>query len=118
RNHPVLEGISIDFSAKSWLYTLYPDYPSEGSTPLLMGKAVNPDNIDAIDHPVAWVGKNSFGTNFFMTTLGHPEDFEEEDFQKLIVNAVHWLLSKEKVNFAGKADIAVPYDTHPTSSMP
>ena len=111
--HPILKGVDKHFLAKSWLYTVLPDYPLEGSTPLLMGKALNPDDADAIDHPVAWTGTNAFGGKLFMTTLGHPEDFEEEALQRLIINAFHWILGKPIPDeMKGKIEANVVYGQH------
>ena len=108
KKHPILTGIS-DFHASSWLYRVLPDYPTKNSEWLLMGKSVNPDKA-AIDNPVAWTGTNSFGAKVFMTTLGHPEDFQNESFQRLIVNAIHWELGKKvPKKWKGKIDIQVPY---------
>lgn len=108
--HPVLTGVDKNFHAESWLYTVLPDYPLEGSKWLLMGKSINPNDPNAIEHPVAWVGKNSFGGKFFMTTLGHPEDFQEKAMQRLIINAVHWTLGKAvPKEMKAELDIDVPY---------
>lgn len=110
--HPVLTGVE-DFPAASWLYTVLPDYPSNASEWLLMGKAVNPDNPEAIDQPVAWVGTNIFGGQVFMTTLGHPEDFREESMIRLLINAIHWNLGLPvPKDLKGDLKIEVPYDTH------
>lgn len=109
KKHPILKGISPNFHVSSWLYRVLPDYPTKGSEWLLMGKAVNPDK-EAIENPVAWTGINSFGAKIFTTTLGHPEDFQVEDFQHLIINAIHWELGKKVPNkWKGKIDIKVPY---------
>jgi type 1 glutamine amidotransferase len=109
KKHPILKGINPNFHASSWLYRVLPDYPTKGSEWLLMGKSVNPDKT-AIDNPVAWTGTNSFGAKIFTTTLGHPEDFQVEDFQHLIINAIHWELGKKVPNkWKGKIDIKVPY---------
>ncbi|MEO5891324.1 MAG: ThuA domain-containing protein [Ferruginibacter sp.] len=111
-NNPILTGVDKNFHARSWLYKVLPDYPSNGSTQLLMGHSVNPNTTDAIDNPVAWTGKNSYGGNFFMTTLGHPEDFRLESFQHLIINAIHWAAGKPvPKKWAGKIAINVPYRT-------
>ena len=88
-DHPILTGVDSAFHADSWLYTVRPNYPTEGSEWLLMGHAVNP-NKEATDHPVAWTGTNSFGSKIFVTTLGHPGDFDQEPFQRLVINAFHW----------------------------
>ena len=109
KNHPILVGIAPNFHVSSWLYRVLPDYPTKGSEWLLMGKSVNPDK-EAIDNPVAWTGTNSFGAKVFTTTLGHPEDFQVEAFQHLVINAIHWELGKKvPKKWKGKIDIHVPY---------
>lgn len=108
-NNPMLTGVATNFHVRSWLYRVLPDYPVKGSTWLLMGKAVNPDK-EAIENPVAWTGTNSFGGRVFMTTLGHPEDFTQEPFQRLVINAVHYELGlKIPRKWKGKMNIQVPY---------
>jgi type 1 glutamine amidotransferase len=107
--HPIMNGINPSFHMASWLYRVLPDYPTKGSEWLLMGKSINPDKT-AIDNPVAWVGKNSFGAKVFTTTLGHPEDFSVESFQHLIINAIHFQTGKKvPKKWKGKIDINVPY---------
>lgn len=107
---PILTGIDKQFHAKSWLYKVLPGYPSKNSKALLMGHSVNPNNPDAFDNPVAWTGQNSYGGKFFMTTLGHPEDFGLEPFQHLVINAIHWAAGKPVLKkWAGKMEINVPY---------
>ena len=107
--NPILTGVQANFHARSWLYRVLPDYPKKGSTWLLMGHAVNPDK-EAIDNPVAWTGTNSFGGKFFMTTLGHPEDFDLEPFQRLVINGIHWAAGKPvPKKWAGKITINAPY---------
>jgi Trehalose utilisation len=109
KKHPMLRGVAPAFHASSWLYRVLPDYPSNNSEWLLMGKSVNPDKA-AIDNPVAWTGKNSFGAKVFFTTLGHPEDFQVESFQRLVINAIHFQLDKKvPKKWKGKVDINVPY---------
>ncbi len=107
--HPILTGVAPAFHAASWLYRVLPNYPAKGAVPLLMGKSVNPDK-PAIDNPVAWTWKNEWGGKTFFTTLGHPEDFQVESFQRLVVNAIHWELGKPvPKNWKGKVAINVPY---------
>jgi type 1 glutamine amidotransferase len=109
KNHPILTGVAPSFHVRSWLYRVLPDYPTKGSEWLLMGKSVNPDKA-AIENPVAWTGTNSFGAKVFTTTMGHPEDFQVEAFQRLVINAIHWELGKKvPKNWKGKIDINVPY---------
>lgn len=107
--NPILTGVATNFHVRSWLYRVLPDYPVKGSTWLLMGKAVNPDKA-AIENPVAWTGTNAFGGRVFMTTLGHPEDFRQEPFQRLVINAIHYELGlRIPRKWKGKMDIQVPY---------
>jgi type 1 glutamine amidotransferase len=109
-NNPILTGVGNNFHVKSWLYKVLPDYPAKGSTSLLMGHPINPDKPDAFDNPVAWTGTNTYGGKFFLTTLGHPEDFSQEPFQRLVVNAIHWTAGKPvPKKWFGKIEINVPY---------
>jgi type 1 glutamine amidotransferase len=108
-NAPILRGVSDTFHASSWLYDVVPEYPLKGSKWLLMGRSVNPDK-EAVDNPVAWTGKNGYGGRFFITTLGHPEDFDVEPFQRVVINAMHWAAGKPvPKRWAGKIDMNVPY---------
>lgn len=108
-NDPILTGVEKSFHARSWLYKVLPEYPIAKSTLLLTGRSVNPDK-ESIDNPVAWTGINSYGAKFFMTTLGHPEDFALEPFQRLVINGIHWAAGKEiPKQWAGKIQINVPY---------
>ena len=108
---PILTGV-MPFHAASWLYRVLPDYPAKGAGPLLVGTSVNPDKA-ATDNPVAWTWKNEWGGKAFMTTLGHPEDFREASFQRLVINAIHWALGVPvPKKWKGKIAIDVPYG-HP-----
>lgn len=107
--HPILTGVDDRFAVRSWLYHVLPGYPPADATPLLMGHAVNPNKPDAVDNPVAWTWTNRWGGRVFMTTLGHPEDFAAEPFQRLVVNGIHWALGLAVPRWAGSIDIDVPY---------
>jgi type 1 glutamine amidotransferase len=107
---PLLTGVAQSFHVRSWLYQVLPDYPLKGSTALLMGHSIDPSTPKAYDNPVAWTGQNSYGARFFFTTMGHPEDFDEESFQHLVINAIHWSAGKPvPKKWAGKMNINVPY---------
>ena len=108
--HPILTGVDNNFHVRSWLYKVLPDYPSNGSTWLLMGRSVNPNTPEAIENPVAWTWTSPSGAKTFMTTMGHPEDFQQDAVQRVFINAVHWALGKPiPENWAGKIEINVPY---------
>jgi type 1 glutamine amidotransferase len=107
--HPILQGVERQFRVRSWLYHVLPSYPPADATRLLMGKAVDPDKAP-IDNPVAWTWRTKAGGRVFMTTLGHPEDFRVEAFQRLVINGIHWALGRPvPERWAGKIDINVPY---------
>lgn len=112
-SHPILTGVDKQFHVPSWLYHVLPDFPPKDATLLLMGKSVNPENAQkrpAVDNPVAWAWRNKAGARVFMTTLGHPQDFNVEAFQRLVVNGIHWTLNAPvPTKWAGKMDINVPY---------
>ncbi|MFN4145959.1 MAG: ThuA domain-containing protein [Runella sp.] len=108
--HPILTGVAPTFHVTSWLYKVVPDYPVKGAEWLLMGKAVNSERPNFADNPVAWTWTNSFGGKVFLTTLGHPEDFQVESVQRLVINAIHWELGKKvPKKWKGKININVPY---------
>jgi type 1 glutamine amidotransferase len=109
--NPILTGVTDSFHVRSWLYKVLPDYPSGKNTvQLLKGHSIAPESGDAIDNPVAWTGTNSFGARFFMTTMGHPEDFQVESFQHLVINGILWAAGKPiPAKWAGKMNINVPY---------
>ena len=99
-----------NFHARSWLYQVLPSYPIKGSVALLMGHPINPSPASAYDNPVVWTGINSFGAKIFFTTLGHPDDFNQEAFQHLVINGIHWAAGKEiPKKWAGKINMNVPY---------
>jgi hypothetical protein len=109
-NNVLLTGVNNNFHVRSWLYQVLPNFPSNGATALLMGHSIKPENSKAYDNPVAWTGINSYGAKFFFTTMGHPEDFDQEPFQHLVINAFHFVAGKPiPKKWAGKMDINVPY---------
>ena len=107
---PILRGVAKSFVAVSWLYHVLPNYPPKDARILLMGKAVNPEKPEAVDNPVAWTWKNRAGGRVFMTTLGHPGDFDIESFQRLVINGIHWAVSgRVPAKWAGKFPMNIRY---------
>jgi len=110
--NPILKGVDKTFHSRSWLYKVVPMYPPKDATQLLMGKAVEP-NKPAEDSPVAWTWKNQWGGRAFYTSLGHPDDFRLESFQRLVINAIHWALGQPVPDkLAGKMTFNVEYGQH------
>jgi putative membrane-bound dehydrogenase-like protein len=81
KEHPVVRGIA-SFKSNGSLYknpAIAPD-----ATVLLMGSIPNQSE------PVAWVREKD-GRRVFYTSLGHPDDFRDENFTRLLVNALAWV---------------------------
>jgi type 1 glutamine amidotransferase len=108
--HPVLTGVDPAFHVRSWLYKVLPDYPVKGATWLLMGKAVDSEKPGFINNPVAWTWQTPAGGRVFTTTLGHPQDFDVEAFQRLVINGIHWAAGKPvPKKWKGKITMNVHY---------
>jgi len=108
--NPILRGVDKNFHVRSWLYHVLPKYPPADATRLLIGKAVDPAQ-PAVENPVAWTYHTPKGGRSFYTSLGHPEDFQVESFQRLTVNAIFWALGKNPPEkWPGKLDLNVSYE--------
>jgi putative heme-binding domain-containing protein len=85
RNHPVLKGVTA-FKSNGSLYK----NPAVASdvTVLLRG------TIPQQDEPVAWVRERG-DQRVFYTSLGHPDDFRDANFVRLLVNALAWTTRTE-----------------------
>lgn len=84
-NHPILSGLGDKpFEVVSSLYKTKP--LASDAQPLLMGRFQ-----DQEEEPVAWTRKVG-NAKIFYTSLGHLEDFEIPQVNKLIVNALDWLV--------------------------
>jgi nicotinamidase-related amidase/type 1 glutamine amidotransferase len=85
--HPVLRGVDLTrlFSNGS----LYRVTPLAGSTtPLVIGLIPGQS-----PEPVAWTNSPRTGLSpVFYTSLGHPDDFQNPAFRKLLLNAICWAL--------------------------
>jgi type 1 glutamine amidotransferase len=86
KNHPILRGVSGFVSDGS----LYKNTPLQaGAKPLLVGKV---EGYPA--EPVAWTHEFR-GARVFYTSLGHPNDFQQESFRRLVRNGIIWALATE-----------------------
>jgi putative heme-binding domain-containing protein len=85
--HPVLEGVTMPITGEGSLYKTSPLAAS--ARPLLTGEIPGHPA-----EPVAWV--NLVGTSrVFYTSLGHPADFENASFRRLLRNAIFWALNRQ-----------------------
>lgn len=83
-SHPILQG--VDTSALVGNGSLYRVNPlAKGAQPLLIGTIPKKPS-----EPVAWTFNRADGGKSFYTSLGHPDDFAEPAFRKLLVNALRW----------------------------
>lgn len=101
--HPIMTNVT----KKNWVSpgTLYLTRLEQGCIPLVTGTGegkartlkkafgtieVKPHESDV----VAWAWRNEWGGKVFGTSFGHPGDFAEESFVRMLVNAVHWSVDR------------------------
>ncbi|MDB5312275.1 MAG: hypothetical protein JWO38_6477 [Gemmataceae bacterium] len=85
KDHPVLKGV-VDFKSNGSLYK----NPNVAADVTVLLKGSIPDQSE----PVAWVREKD-GRRVFYTSLGHPDDFKNETFTRLLVNALAWTTKTE-----------------------
>jgi nicotinamidase-related amidase/type 1 glutamine amidotransferase len=83
-SHSILKGVAGTFRTAGSLYRSQP--LAEGATPLLLGKT---EGVDLAE-PVAWTWTRKDGGRVFCTSLGHPDDFRDENFVRLLHNGILW----------------------------
>jgi nicotinamidase-related amidase/type 1 glutamine amidotransferase len=82
--HPILSGVAV--AALRGHGSLYKVRPlAKSTTPLLIGSVRGKPA-----EPVAWVNASKAGGRVFYASLGHPDDFQEPAFNRLLANAAHW----------------------------
>ena len=82
--HPILAGVSTPFHGHGSLYKTSPLAASVRA--LLMGTISTAQGSGPPAEPVAWV--NLVGASrVFYTSLGHPGDFDDGSFRRLLKNA-------------------------------
>jgi type 1 glutamine amidotransferase len=79
-DHPVLAGVTPFRSAGS----LYKNQGLSSDVTVLMT-----GTIPGHTEPITWT-RDYKGGRIFYTALGHPQDFTEESFRRLLVNALFW----------------------------
>ncbi len=88
--HPILADVKHPSFRSGG--TLYRSRDLKAGADVLMdGRAV----VDgrAVEEPVAWTHR--FGrSRIFYTSLGHPADFEEPAFRRMVLNAVFWAMDR------------------------
>jgi type 1 glutamine amidotransferase len=84
--HPVLVGVTPFTSRK-----LYKN-PSLANNDTVLLTATIPGHSE----PVAWVRQNNGGRVFY-TSLGVQQDFKQESFRRLLLNAIFWCTKQDEV---------------------
>jgi outer membrane protein assembly factor BamB len=89
RTHPILAGLpETEWPVRSWLYKTSP--LAADTEVLLVGRV-----SDRLPHePVAWT-RIVGGSRIFYTSLGHPDDFVDPAFERLLVQGIHWALERD-----------------------
>lgn len=83
-SHPILTGLPEEpVQVASWLYKTRP--LADDVVPLMRGRVGESSEYE----PVTWI--REFGdAKIFYTSLGHPQDFENPVFIRLLKNAIQW----------------------------
>lgn len=85
-DHPVLERVGSIVSRK-----MYKAGPLAEDALLLQNGTIEGKNVT---HAVTWVNEYNRGRMFY-TSLGVPGDFEDEDFKRMLVNAIFWTTRRD-----------------------
>jgi len=97
--HPIMTHVT----KREWVSpgTLYLARLEEGCQPLVIGTGVGKARLlrrsfgeiqvnRTETAPVAWAWKNEWGGKAFYTSFGHPGDFAEVAFNRMLLNAICW----------------------------
>ena len=84
--HPILASVRTPFTSIGSLYKASP--LTKSTRTLLIGTIP-----DKGPEPVAWTNRYR-KSRVFYTSLGHPDDFKNPQFRRLLINAVFWALKK------------------------
>jgi putative membrane-bound dehydrogenase-like protein len=87
KDHPVLKGVA-PFKSNGSLYKNA--NVAADATVLLTGTIPTPKQSE----PVAWVREKD-GRRVFYTSLGHPDDFADPNFLRLLTNGLSWAAKTE-----------------------
>jgi type 1 glutamine amidotransferase len=89
KQHAILQGVAGDkLLGNGGLYKVSPLAPD--TTPLLLGAIPGQPT-----EPIAWT--REYGpkkARIFYSSLGHPDDFQNPEIRKFLLNAVNWALGK------------------------
>lgn len=84
KKNPILAGIPDKPFPQA--YSLYEVSPLAKGTTVLMTAKAEGKPVE----PVAWTFKRKDGGKTFYTSLGHPGDFKQPEFVRLLANGIYW----------------------------
>ena len=90
KDHAILNGVKGFVTPSS----LYKNENVAADVTVLLNGSIPKDT-----EPLAWMRECKAGEKtqrVFYTSLGHPDDFAEESFKRLLLNAVGWCLNDDK----------------------
>jgi type 1 glutamine amidotransferase len=102
-SHPIMTNVTkTNWTSEG---TLYLTRLEGGCIPLVTGtgqgksrlleKSFGPIQVNESESDiVAWAWENEWGGKVFSTTFGHPADFAEEAFTRMLVNSACWAVDK------------------------
>ncbi len=107
-SNPILTGVKLDgFTSAGSLYRVSPLAPD--AQPLLVGAIPGKP-----EEPVAWT--RSYGpakSRIFYTSLGHPDDFRQPAFRRLLLNGILWAMNQPiPPDRPARADVEQSYRDH------
>lgn len=83
--HPIMQDVNLsEMVGHGSLYKVSP--LQKTAVPLLTGTITG-----ETPEPVVWVNSRSDGGTTVYTSLGHPQDFSQPAFNRMLKNAVRWL---------------------------
>ncbi|QDT40561.1 Trehalose utilization [Gimesia alba] len=92
KRNPILTGIPDKPFPQA--YSLYEVLPlAKGTTVLMTAKAEGKPA-----EPVAWTFKRKDGGKSFYTSLGHPGDFKQPEYVRLLANGIYWAAGLDPAN--------------------
>lgn len=84
KQHPILQAAQLANLQPGG--SLYKTRPLAAGTHVLLEASVE----DEMPEPVAWTFIRNDGGRSFYTSLGHPQDFAQDEFEALLSAGIHW----------------------------
>lgn len=119
-DHPILRGVGPMWGPTD-VYTIRTPIPEDGQVlvmgQVLQGMAPSDSPADKPMMPLAWTKSHQTPggeARVFMTTMGASQDFLDDNFRRLVVNACYWALGLEaRIPPRSNVDFVSPYDPTP-----